>query len=426
MDMEHLQHDEHFALIVDQQQVPVQAEQQSIIPRPYPQVIKYMGSKAAILPFVAKGLSKVFTPDRPIVDLFSGACAISAGFGHRARIISNDIQEYSATIASAYLHPVDRIDQCDIVSTARQLVQEKQLHLPDGLTYPSDCSLSEFNVIEERNRALINMEFDFPYHLFTRAYSGTWWSAEQCLWIDSIRQALDQLRDRGDLSESDFKVGLTCLMHAMAYTSQGTGHYAQYRDAKNVSSMKDIQKYRRLTVSEYFTRKLISLTQWNRENAVELGHETYSLDYKQCLECIPSSIVYADPPYAFVHYSRFYHAIETIVRYDYPELQFKAGEMVKGRYRVDRHQSPFCISTKVRSAFVDLFHGVKQSKSDLVLSYSNTGMIDIQQLIALAQEEFGGSYTIWVEGIDHDHMTMGRREDRDRQVEESIVVAKRR
>ncbi len=394
-------------------------------PRSYPQVIKYMGSKATLLPFIAQGLSQVGLSGRPIVDLFAGACAISGGFGGSAKIISNDIQEYSATIASSYLHKVERACNVDVISLAETFVKEKIKCLPDGLDHSEGATLRDFNIVESKNKALLNKEFDFPYHLFTRAYSGTWWSAEQCVWIDSIRQALDSLREDGSFSEADFRLGLTCLMHAMAYTSQGTGHYAQYRDAKDESSMKDIAKYRRQSVAGYFRRKFASLVAWNTESVVDLQHETTSLDYKDCLAGLSSSVIYADPPYAFVHYSRFYHAIETVVRYDYPALQLKGGEVVKGRYRSDRHQSPFCISTQVRSAFVDLFDGTKYSNSDLLLSYSNTGMLGIDELIDLAHQELGGQYRVWVNTFDHDHMTMGRRDDRTRQVEESLIVAKR-
>ena len=103
----------------------------------------------------------------------------------------------------------------------------------------------------------------------------------------------------------------------------------------------------------------------------------------------------------------------------------KAGKLVKGRYREDRHQSPFCIRTQVKGAFTALFDGVKDSGSDLLLSYSNTGMIEIEELIDLAHQELGNSYKVWVENTDHDHMTMGRKQDRTRAVEESLIIAKK-
>jgi len=399
---------------------------EAYLPRAYPQVIKYMGSKASILKFIGEGLSEIHEPNKPIVDLFAGACAISGGFGHLAPIISNDIQSYSATIASAYLRPALKIGKFDIIALAGPVVESKRAVLPVGLEYPINPTLEQFNEIEKLNRALLQMDFSVDYHLFTKYYSGTWWSAEQCIWIDSIRQVLDKLRDSNVIHEADFNFGLTCLMHAMAYTSQGTGHYAQYRDANTVSSMMDINKYRRQSVANYFTRKFNSLLSWNLTNTIGREHQMVSLDYRACLDSLSPSVVYADPPYAFVHYSRFYHAIETLVKYDYPSLQIRNGGVVKGRYRDDRHQSPFCIRTQVRGAFKDLFDGVSNSDSDLLLSYSNTGMIDIDELIDLASGSLGKGYKVWFEDIDHDHMTMGRLNDRSRQVKESLIMAKKR
>lgn len=393
-------------------------------PRPYPQVIKYMGSKAAILPFIAAELVKVHSSGRPFVDLFAGAGAISGGFGNVGKIISNDIQEYSAVIASTYLKRAEKIGNFNIVELAANIAAKNLADLPSDLKYHAEIKLSEFNKIEQKNRALLKREFDYSHHLFTRVYSGTWWSAEQCVWIDAIREVLDLLLTNGDIRREDFNFGLTCLMHAMAYSSQGTGHYAQYRDAKDEAGMADINKYRRVSVPAIFTRKFDSLLKWNLQNVIDYNHELIAMDYRDCLAGLEPSVIYADPPYAFVHYSRFYHAMETIVKYDYPEIQHIRNLIVKGRYRTERHQSPFCIKSQVRGAFGDLFDGVKNSGSDLLLSYSNTGMMNIEELMALAASKLGDGYKVWFDHMSHTHMTMGRRQDRSRQVQESLIVAK--
>ena len=390
--------------------------------RQYPQVIKYMGSKAKIVEFIAQGLDRVYSGDS-VCDLFAGACSLSGAIGHSTRIISNDIQGYSSAIANVYLRPVSTIDTDEILAEANRLVSRRYSRLPSGLDYSSNMSLEEFQEVEKRNQELIDRKFSYSHHLFVKNYSGTWWSAIQCLWIDSIKEVVDKKFENKELSESEFYFVLTCLMHAMAYCSQGTGHYAQFRDAKTTSSMNDIGKYRKNTIQNYFRRKMNSLSEWNRSNVRDLDHEIWNYDYKDCLARLRQCTVYADPPYAFVHYSRFYHAIETLYHYDYPDLQVKGGQIVKGRYRENRHQSPFCIRTQVKSAFQALFDGVKASNSNLVLSYSNTGMIDIDELIELSHHSFGKDYEVWVENLNHTHMTMGRREDRDREVEESIVLA---
>ena len=85
-----------------------------------------------------------------------------------------------------------------------------------------------------------------------------------------------------------------------------------------------------------------------------------------------------------MHYSRFYHILETLVRYDYPEVKFK------GRYRIGRYQSDYCIKTEVTEAFREMFKGVKEKQSDLILSYTNssTNTIAFRDLIDAFCQEF--------------------------------------
>ena len=148
-----------------------------------------------------------------------------------------------------------------------------------------------------------------------------------------------------------------------------------------------------------------------------------SADFKEALKTFEGGTVYADPPYCFVHYSRFYHALETLVLYDYPEIQKKNNVIVKGRYREDRHQSPFCIKTKVEDAFLDMFKGVESTKSQLALSYSNTGMISLETMMELASSVWDSS-KIEILTTDHQHMTLGRQGTRYRDVKECLLLLK--
>lgn len=398
--------------------------------RAYPQVIKYMGSKAGIIDFVVEGINRVHLGGR-VCDLFSGACSLSGAIGDQVSMVSNDIQAYSASIAHAYLHRLSpaasALTGSKIAADAEAIALRVIAELPAGLEYPIETSLEKFNQIEERNRSLIDGYFDTHYHLFLMNYSGTWWSAQQCAWIDALREVIDGYLETSQIDSRDHAILLTCAMHAMAYASQGTGHYAQYRDAKTTSSMADINIYRQKSVSAYFVRRFDTLKSWNLENVpAKSGHIIRTLDYLDALRELDADTVYADPPYAFVHYSRFYHAIETFVRYDYPELQVKGGSLVKGRYREDRHQSPFSIRSQVEGAFAAMFAGIAATKSQLVLSYSDSALLDLTTLIKLAQDVFGAGYSVTTMSRAHQHMTMGRREDRDRSVQEVMVLAAHR
>ena len=157
---------------------------------------------------------------------------------------------------------------------------------------------------------------------------------------------------------------------------------------------------------------------YNGTNNHEFNHEFTSLDFLTLLNNIEdNSIVYADPPYQFVHYSRFYHALETLVKYDYPVVEHK------GRYRNDRHQSPFCIRTKVAPAFSLMFERIYQHRSTLVLSYSDNGMISMNELMHMAQNQFQ-NYDVFEREIDHTHSTMGRQKDKSRLVKESLLICR--
>lgn len=383
------------------------------------QFIKYMGSKTKILPSVISGIEDVYDGGF-ICDLFAGSGTLSGALGHQAPMISNDIQFYSTILSKAYLTDWNdlKISSVSILERAKNYFNEHYRDLVVEFQYPLNLNLDQFTELEKKNQSLIEKNFNNKWHLFTKYYSGTWWSAEQCAWIDSLRKVIEDFKEN-----PAYNTMLSSLMYAMAYNSQGTGHYAQYRDAKTDSSMRDILIYRRKSLVEYFVRKLDSALVKLPKEPTNFNHKIYSLDYIDCLKRIRNSTIYADPPYCFVHYSRFYHAIETLSLYDYPKIQVKNGKVVKGRYREERHQSPFSIKSKVKGAFEDMFTIICANNCSLVLSYSNTGMISIDDLLLTAKSVFK-AHIINVTSIDHQHMTMGRFNDRERNVKELVITVK--
>ena len=387
--------------------------------RPYPHYVKYMGSKSKIMDFVLDGINSVYTGG-VVCDLFAGSASLAGAIGHQVAVHSNDIQVYSEVLAQAYLvgyrYPGMPSAE-EILTAAEKIVRKKSAAWQSVIfDYKQSISLKEFTALEIAQQNLITGEFKGKWHLFTKYYSGTWWSVEQCLWIDAIRAECEKFR-----GTSSFPVLLASLMYAMAYTSQGTGHYAQYRDAKTESSLNDIIIYRRRSLANYFRRKYDEVASALPSERPDFQHKTTSLDFRDCLKGVSGGTVYADPPYCFVHYSRFYHAIETLVLYDYPSIQEKGGRVVKGRYRESRHQSPFCIASQVKKAFSDLFSGVMTSGASLVLSYSNNGMITIDEIEQLLLD-YCPTKTVEIVLTNHQHMTLGRQNDRHRNVEECLFL----
>lgn len=355
----------------------------------FPSVVKYMGSKTDVLTLIENGMNYLDRDYKNICDLFAGSATLSAALRGNGNIISNDIQTYSSVFAKTYFSNYTWSEYPDIENIfvqAEDRVNRFNKHFKeyDGkFLYDKDMSLEKLNDLEKKQRDLINKNdwntFD-DYYLFVKYYSGTYWSYDQCVWIDSYRSVIEKYHDQEEL----YNLLLSCLIYAMAYNSQSTGHYAQYRIPENDSSKEDILIYRRKNLSDFFIRKYYELRKFlNKDHHHHIS--TTTLTDLECLNQIPEhSLVYADPPYCFVHYSRFYHVLETLIKYDYPKVQYK------GRYRDDRYQSGYCKKTEVSQSFSDMFIGIRNKHSDMILSYSNsdTNTIEIEKLMRICCEIF--------------------------------------
>lgn len=368
----------------------------------FPSVIKYMGSKTEVLDLIEAGFDYLDRPYKYVCDLFAGSATLSGALRNQANVISNDIQTYSAVFTNAYLSNYSwncypEIDS--IVSSAEKRSGEFNAFFNDldkKYGYDRTFTLEEFSQLEEEERQLVERDdfgaFD-DYYLFTKNYSGTYWSYEQCVLIDSYRKVIDSYKHIPEY----YNLLLACLMYAMAYNSQSTGHYAQYRVPETEASMEDILIYRRKKISSFFVSKYHEFELYaNKKNKFK-----FSVSAARDCDCLdnlkPGGVVYADPPYCFVHYSRFYHILETLVKYDYPVIKYK------GRYRTDRYQSEYCIKTEVASAFTEMFRRVKKKGLDLLLSYSNsdTNTINADELIRILEEEFNAKKEIDLKKIKH-------------------------
>jgi len=387
-------------------------------PQKLPHLLKYMGSKRELLEFINHAINQLQTDSNWFCDLFSGTSTVGCSLRDEYNIHINDIQYYTSIFANTYLkNGDDNKNKIDF-----DLIREQVFHFKDEFISKyvelefnyNELDYEAFKKLEEAQQGLINKEFKIGFHLFAKYYSGTYWSYEQCVWIDAIRAVAEKYK-----TKSDYYLILSSLIFAMSYSSQSTGHFAQYRDITK-SNMNDILQYRTRSIWTLFEKKYKELSNFQQSNILANDYRITSLDYLDCLRLIDeNTIVYADPPYSSVHYSRFYHAVETIVKYDYPNIKHK------GRYREDRHQSPFGKKTEVKKAFKDLFDRIKDRKSHLILSYSNNGMITEKEITDIADKSFGNEYKSFIFSKKYLHSKMGRADEKFMEVDELIIAYKR-
>lgn len=385
-----------------------------------PHILKYMGGKREILNDIDAAIIKMDIATNTFCDLFAGTSIVAFAFSDRYDVVSNDIQQYSSIFSETYMTDYSIVVEDvaaivdEIFSEAVEITAEVDMRYPEyKFDYKEEMSFAEMQRIENEQMILIYEEFDDGFSFFKKSYSGTYWSYEQCKWIDAIR-CVAEYRSNTPL----YPAILSALIYAMSYCTQSTGHFAQYRTLSN-KNYKSVLLYRLKSIPDLFKKKLVELLTCIPPCKHE--HRTSTLDYIDCIETLPEGcLVYADPPYSAVHYSRFYHVLETLVKYDNPKVEYK------GRYRDDRYQSPFDQNSNVRSAFLRLFKAIDERKCHLLLSYSDNAMLTQDEVLSLAELSLNDRYSIEVYSRDYTHMKMGRNDEYKMNVHELLISFKRR
>lgn len=384
-------------------------------------VIQYLGSKLKILDEIKKEIDRITTKDGTVVDLFAGTGVVAGYLAKDYNVIANDIQAYSSLITGVLIKGMHTdITYDDLINSSAYKKNKNNLQklFKDILEYESKllmdedyeklaylCESNVFyngkNIEKEKIRELTKIfgkslelfsqdTIDYyrkekeVYALFTLYYSNGYFSVQQCIEIDSLRKAIDELEKQDLYTSNDKQVLLVCLLHALSEIVSSVGkNFAQ--PIKVVDGKGNIKKFaikrcmrdRKLSIKDAFKGILNEINAdrklFSKNNSV------YQLDALKFLDEVDMSQVqtfYLDPPYTIDHYSRYYHVLETLVEYDYPELEEKTFHgkkyLMNGRYRNDRVQSNYCILSKGKNEFDLLIKKIAENNINVVMSYSDS------------------------------------------------------
>lgn len=419
-------------------------------------ITKYMGSKKAILPFVVEELTRLTNPGDIIIDLMAGTHTIGYAMKNRCRMIANDIQRYSMVIGQTLLNyePKPRFEG-DIKSALRRLFLSNARHLeglfenalklersmlsiestrrPTWATYNEFCESypfvsretvavgwpEEFQILFSQHRldAYRTLNKLEPYSLFSLYFANAYVGVKQALEIDSLRYAIDKLCDEWvvERPEQGFDPTLlrcllmSALISVVNRINPGPGHWAAFPRISQ-RNKEWIISQRRLEVYDLFIQRIAEIENALTKNLSPHGpHIVMTEDYvtfmREVHEYIrQAKVVYLDPPYSQGHYSRFYHLLETLTKYDYPEVSHS------GRYRKDRHQSPFAQKENVAKAIGHICEVARDAKTMLVISYSQGGIIPSADVFRTILEGYYPAEKIELKRLASVHSKLGQTE----------------
>jgi len=373
--------------------------------------IHYLGSKLRIVEPLCLAIDEVDPSRGPVCDLFAGSGTVSAALASARDVIAVDIQEYSRVLCSAVLRPPIISDvEAEIfartafgsghrerVAAATPLIEYERACLEKARRGAAEaiCELIEHaSLVAFHSKAeapamgalgraqkrtvsrlcALNQEA-FRETLILRHFGGLYFSYLQAVQLDSLLAIAH--RQIGSVRDSFLAAIISTASEIVNTVGK---HFAQpIRPRGSDGKPKrhligKILRDRELDVVPLFSAWLDryrSLPRTDRQ------HSVVRADFADALGALDRrvGVVYADPPYTRDHYSRFYHVLETMCLWDDPgvsttRIRAERERFSRGMYRIDRHQSPFCIKSRAPEAFERLFAAVRDLPAPLVLSYS--------------------------------------------------------
>lgn len=286
--------------------------------------MNYIGSKVSLLDVIDSVVDEFadsYNRRLVICDAFAGTGAVGFFFrqqGHK--VIANDIQYYSYVINKNLIeNPVLHLDKLDYLNSLTPV---------EGFIYQNYCAGS--------------------------GSGRVYFSDENGKRCDAIRQEIERLKNSGEISDNEYFAYLAALIEAIDKVANTAAIYGAF--------LKNLKRA---------AQRPLKLKQIPTSN--EIAGEVYNSDSNVLINNISGDVLYLDPPYNIRQYSSNYHLLETIARYDNPEIRGKTGLR-----ETASQNSKYASSRTVAAEFEDLIKSAKFKV--VVLSYSNEGLMSEREI----------------------------------------------
>lgn len=297
--------------------------------------MRYIGGKSLLLENIYAEIKSRHAVS--VIDIFAGSGVVSSFLSQQGyQIVSNDLLYFSYVLNRGMLN-INKMPTFD------------RLKVRDALSELNNLTLDTTDIPLDKCFIWANYS---PHDSCERMY----FQCGNALKIDLIRQTIEKWHKLEIVNDDEYYYLLSRLIHAVPSVSNIAGVYGAYLKSWDPRTYKPLT----LTHSDVFYG--------NPENRV------LNKSYDEALLSASADLLYADPPYNSRQYLPNYHILETIARYDYPQIHGKTG--MRSYSKCDK--SDFCSKDKVSQAFESMIDNAKVKS--VVISYSNEGLLPENEL----------------------------------------------
>ncbi len=268
---------------------------------------RYIGSKHKLIEWIFSIINKE-CEGNSFADIFTGTGVVSAvAARHFQKIILNDFLYSNYAIYQAFFS--------------------------DGAW---DKNKIDYIIKEYNNISSDDLEDNY----FSSSFGGKYFSYNSSKIVGFIRENIEE--NKKNLTNRESYMLIASLLYAIDKIANTVGHYDAY--------------FKKEQVNDNFFMKPIDPI---KVNEVSIFRE----DANFLIRKIKADVIYIDPPYNSRQYSRFYHVLETLTKWDKPKLY---GVALKPD---PENVSDYCKSN-AKTRFTELIRDTNARY--LVVSYNNT------------------------------------------------------